>query len=212
MSALQLSRKEREKQARQQDILAAAQELFLHKGYHETTLEEIARHADFGKGTIYNYFNSKEELFHAISSQLIDKWEALARTAMEENEGDCRQKLFNYARQVILHARDNSDVIRLVMRRAHQLESKEHCLQMSQFGNLMQRILKIIAQPLRVEQERKKVKSIDPMVLAMLFDGMVRAYCFSRFGPWHALEEQEIDADAETIVTIFFSGISLDQE
>ncbi len=71
MSRLPLCRKERERLARQQDILTAARELFLRQGYHETTLEEIARHAEFGKGTIYNYFDSKEDLFLAIFDQLI---------------------------------------------------------------------------------------------------------------------------------------------
>ncbi|MBU1707267.1 TetR/AcrR family transcriptional regulator, partial [bacterium] len=49
------SRKELEKQQRRFDILMAAKTLFVQKGYHNTTLEEVAQLAEFGKGTIYNY-------------------------------------------------------------------------------------------------------------------------------------------------------------
>jgi AcrR family transcriptional regulator len=204
-----LCRKEREKLARQQDIMAAARELFLSKGYHETTLEEIARQAEFGKGTLYNYFSSKEELFQAITGQLFDEWESLARAELVEGEGDSHRRLVAYARQVMVHTRDNAALISFIMRRAHQLESEEYTRQMSQFDSHMQRILKIIARPLQEEQEKKKVKSFDPMALAVLFDGMVRTYCFNRFGPKHAFESQEIDEAAEMIVAIFFDGIVL---
>ncbi|MBK7257414.1 MAG: helix-turn-helix transcriptional regulator [Ignavibacteriae bacterium] len=67
-----LSRKEREKRARQQDILKAARELIATKGFRDTTLDEIAQKAEFGKGTLYNYFASKEDIFHAIIDQAIE--------------------------------------------------------------------------------------------------------------------------------------------
>jgi len=208
MSTPLLSRKEREKRAHQQDILSAARELFLLKGYHETTLEEIARHAEFGKGTIYNYFSSKEELFHAIRDQLIGELEALAHTAIAECQGDCRQMLHSYARQVIRHARDNSDLISLVMHKVHQLKPEECSLQMNQFAAVMQKIWKIIVQPLQAAQADRNIKPFDPMALAILFDGMIRIYCFNRFGPQRAFDEQEIDEAAEMIVSIFFDGIN----
>jgi len=62
---------------------------------------------------------------------------------------------------------------------------------------------------LQVEQKNKKVRPIDAMALATLFDGMLRSYCINRFGPQHVFESQEIDKAAEMIVTIFFDGISL---
>ena len=50
-----LSRKEREKRARQQDILKAARELIATKGFRDTTLDEIAQKAEFGKGMLQNF-------------------------------------------------------------------------------------------------------------------------------------------------------------
>ena len=44
-------------------ILAKAADLFFNKGYYPTKMEEIAHAAGIGKGTIYEYFSSKKDLF-----------------------------------------------------------------------------------------------------------------------------------------------------
>ena len=59
-------RREREKQARQDAILEAAQEIFFAKGLDQTTIDEVAEKAELSKGTIYLYFRSKEELYISV--------------------------------------------------------------------------------------------------------------------------------------------------
>jgi AcrR family transcriptional regulator len=49
-------------------VLRAAEELFLSKRFHEVTVEEIARHAGVGKGTIYRHFPDKDGLVTAALS------------------------------------------------------------------------------------------------------------------------------------------------
>ncbi len=55
-----------EKQGRRTDILAAAKKVFARKGYHATTIADIAKAAKLSYGSIYWYFDSKEALFHAL--------------------------------------------------------------------------------------------------------------------------------------------------
>ncbi|MCG2586340.1 TetR/AcrR family transcriptional regulator [Massilia sp. TS11] len=57
---------ERRKEARPQELLAAALEQFVEKGYAATRLEDVARCAGVSKGTLYLYFTNKEELFKAV--------------------------------------------------------------------------------------------------------------------------------------------------
>ncbi|MPM90940.1 Fatty acid metabolism regulator protein [bioreactor metagenome] len=51
---------------KRQQILDAAFEIFSHKGYHRATVDEIIALADTGKGTVYNYFVNKEQLFYTL--------------------------------------------------------------------------------------------------------------------------------------------------
>ncbi|MBX2976298.1 MAG: TetR/AcrR family transcriptional regulator [Ignavibacteriaceae bacterium] len=65
-------RKERERVFRRNEIQQAASKLFAVKGFNSTTLEEIAEAAEFGKGTIYNYFQNKEEIYLSIISDVLE--------------------------------------------------------------------------------------------------------------------------------------------
>lgn len=47
-------------------LLDAAEEVFGRKGFHETTLKEIAEKADFSVGSVYSFFESKDDLFRQI--------------------------------------------------------------------------------------------------------------------------------------------------
>lgn len=67
-----MSRKERETQLRRNIIIEAAEKLFLNQGYENTSMDEIAHISEFSKGTLYNYFNSKEDLYLAIAKKAYE--------------------------------------------------------------------------------------------------------------------------------------------
>jgi len=52
-----------DKDEKKKKILKAALDIFAEKGYHTTRMADVAKGAEMGKGTIYEYFRSKEELF-----------------------------------------------------------------------------------------------------------------------------------------------------
>ena len=56
----------RRKEARPGELLDAALDLFVEKGFAATRMEEVAAHAGVSKGTVFLYFSSKEELFKAV--------------------------------------------------------------------------------------------------------------------------------------------------
>jgi TetR/AcrR family transcriptional regulator len=65
------AKRERRKEARPGELLAAALELFVEKGFAATKSEEVARRAGVSKGTLFLYFASKEELFKAVIRENI---------------------------------------------------------------------------------------------------------------------------------------------
>lgn len=60
------ARRSRRKEARPGELLAAALDLFVEKGYAATRVEEVAARAGVSKGTLFLYFPSKEALFQAV--------------------------------------------------------------------------------------------------------------------------------------------------
>ncbi len=70
----------RRKEARPGELLEAALDLFVEKGYAATKVDEVAARAGVSKGTLFLYFPSKEELFKAVVRENIsgrfEEWEA----------------------------------------------------------------------------------------------------------------------------------------
>lgn len=67
--------------AKRDAVLDAALSLFSHYGYQRTSMEDVARKAGISKGAIYLYFESKEEIFLALSAQLLERTIEAARRA-----------------------------------------------------------------------------------------------------------------------------------
>ncbi len=84
-SSILQERKNREKQARIQTILAAALKVFSSQGYHGTSMDAVAEAAELGKATLYYYFKSKDELLlailengvHEFFASLEERWKGL---------------------------------------------------------------------------------------------------------------------------------------
>jgi len=86
---------ERRKEARPAELLAAALDLFVEKGYAGTRLEDVAARAGVSKGTLYLYFQNKEELFKAVVRENIVTPLAEAAQEMRDFDGPSETLLRN---------------------------------------------------------------------------------------------------------------------
>jgi len=86
-------------QEKRERIIRAAERLFSSRRYHEVTLEEVARTAKVGKGTIYLHFQDKDDLFIATASAGFDQMTAGIRKAISEG-ADCEEKLRAISRPI----------------------------------------------------------------------------------------------------------------
>ena len=87
----QLTRREREKKVREEEIVAAAEKIFFEKGFHDTSMDEIAKASQFSKKTLYQYFLNKEDLYFTVAARefkiviaYFDKGLKKGRTGLEK--------------------------------------------------------------------------------------------------------------------------------
>ena len=81
------------KVARKNQIIEAASAVFACKGFARTTIAEIAARANIGKGTIYEYFNSKEDLYFAVFDWFMSKTGAEVMVSIATLKGSAADKL-----------------------------------------------------------------------------------------------------------------------
>ncbi|MCY3986229.1 MAG: TetR/AcrR family transcriptional regulator [Candidatus Dadabacteria bacterium] len=109
---------------RRDEILRVAIDLFSEKGYHEVTMEEIAEEIGVSKGTIYNYFSSKENLYLEILKESFEAIEEILHKEIE-NSDPAPLKLRKLLATIFTFYRRNLKVLRILSRdETHLL--KEH--------------------------------------------------------------------------------------
>lgn len=95
-----MSEPRRRKEARPSELTAAALSLFVEKGFAATRLDDIAARAGVSKGTVYLYFESKEDLFKAVIREsivpAIEQGEALVRDYPGDSKGLLREVLLGW--------------------------------------------------------------------------------------------------------------------
>lgn len=82
---------ERRKEDRPRELLAAALELFVERGYSATRLDDVARRAGVSKGTLYLYYETKEELLKAVVRQSLVPAIAQAEKLADEFPGSAAE-------------------------------------------------------------------------------------------------------------------------
>ncbi len=112
MGTAKLPRKEREKLRHREEILEAALSLFSSKGFHNVSMQDIANESEFGVGTLYNFFESKEQLFVELMRTVVEKFGQLLIPILDSEQEE-REKLSKFIRAHVDMLESNIDFIRL---------------------------------------------------------------------------------------------------
>lgn len=158
----QLSRKERERIYKRQEIINAAREVFAHRGFSAATLDEIAERAEFGKGTLYSYFQSKEELFDTVLADMFDEFLFIAADSCSVPDRGIEESYLDFARKLLTHLFENHLIYFLLMREMHKMEHQSH------FATMFPDLLLILAEPLRRNLPAEKLKDSAPEQLGFM--------------------------------------------
>ncbi|MEW5701309.1 MAG: TetR/AcrR family transcriptional regulator [Candidatus Zixiibacteriota bacterium] len=201
-----LRRRVRERAARHQDIVAAARDVFASRGFEKATLEEIAEHAELGKGTVYNYFESKESLFTAALESLLDDMREIASAAALES-GSARQCFDRYTTRLVHYYRRNYDFCQMVSnecaRVCHGGRGRRH----RRLQDSMLAAVEPLAGALRQAIKTGEVRRADPMSLAIMFFGLLHEYFLHAPSVRGARVLRDTDLHTDLVVSVFFDGV-----
>jgi AcrR family transcriptional regulator len=108
-------RVERKKARTRAALLAAARALFASRGMEQTTIAEIAEHADVATGSFYNYFASKERLLEALLEEELSGQRELISRRQDQVE-DPAEKISIAHRHLVLVGKSDPDWAWLILR------------------------------------------------------------------------------------------------
>ncbi|UOQ43583.1 TetR/AcrR family transcriptional regulator [Halobacillus salinarum] len=98
---------------RKEEILQAARHSFEAFGYKATTMDHVAKAANVGKGTIYNFFKNKEELFHEIITDLLKEMKWKAESVMDDQRS-FKENVHLALYELLEYRRTNQLMVKLI--------------------------------------------------------------------------------------------------
>jgi TetR/AcrR family transcriptional regulator len=204
MEDQKLPRREREKLRQRQEMLATALDLFSQKGYHNVSMHQVAEKAEFAIGTLYKFFQNKEELYKALVLEQCDKFEDALIQAIETPDDEI-EKLRNYVRTRSERFRSNLPFVRLFLAESRgvsfNIKAGLNEELRKRYYNFLERLATIFDRGIK-NQRFKKIA--DPYYLAAALDSVMDASLLL----WlDAPERHPYPEDPDTILNIFFKGL-----
>ncbi|MBW2037909.1 MAG: TetR/AcrR family transcriptional regulator [Deltaproteobacteria bacterium] len=204
MPETQLPRRERERLIHRQEILDAGLALFSEKGFHNVSMHEIAKKSEFAIGTLYKFFENKEDLYKALVLEQADKFHR-ALTAAIEGPGDGVEKLRNYVRAKGEIFRANVPMIRLYFAETRGasyniMAGLDRDIR-ERYGHFLEKLASVFASGM----EKKRFKKIaDPYYLAVAIESITNAFLLL----WlESPEQRPYPEDPDVILDILFKGL-----
>ncbi len=172
-----LSRRERERLSRRAAMLEAAREVFADKGYEAARLEEIAERAEFGKGTLYNYFEGgKLELLFAIVEAELDGVRARIEDVLapERTAGQPVREVFRaLLGALVLHFEASRETFLIVSKELPRILFSNEAEQVERLHGMYSRTVEAIVPAIEAAIASGAMRPLDPRAVAYLvFDNV----------------------------------------
>jgi TetR/AcrR family transcriptional regulator len=156
-------------------LLDAAEEVFGEKGFHDTTLKEIAELAEFSVGSVYSFFENKDDLFLSVfvrrGAQLLP-----AMKEVVEAGGSPAEQLHRLVDCEVGFFRAHPHFGRLYLRSASSASPIGEVPESPTLTSNFHLAMEIHADVFRRGQETGELRQGDPLVLARLLTGLVASY------------------------------------
>jgi TetR/AcrR family transcriptional regulator len=198
-----LSRKRREYLNRRADILSAAEKVFAAKGFYGSSMDEIARRAEFGTGSLYKYFKGKKDLYFSLIDEKVGEVTGLVKAELDKGCSPM-DKIESVLRLQLGFFQRNRDFFKIYISERNRFEwtikddlgKGVHEKFLAYIGDL--------EEVMRAGIVKGQFEEMDPRDMAHAFVGIVNSFMFE----WiMSPKAYSLVSKAPAIVDIFFQGV-----
>ena len=181
-------------EAKERAILDAAAKVFATKPFHGVLIDEIASDAGIGKGTIYRYFETKDDLYFATTLHILDRLAEVLSEALAQERSAAR-RLERIARENLRFYWDRRFLFPF-------LETDGSPGRREELLRRREKILRFAQEAILTGIEQRELRGIDARIGAELFMGLVRSANLFRLP-----EDTQEDLVAQ-IMSVFLQGVT----
>ena len=196
------TRKEREIAARKLDIMKTAAILFSRKDFHSVSVDEIADQVGLSKGTIYLYFETKENLFFSI---LIDRTKNLLKALNRAVLLDSFETSLQHFIRTYLDYFQKHEAYFKLMHSEKTRSSLEAHYQLHDYATeIMGQFMSTITQLLNIGIRENVLRALDVTDMAKGLAGLLNTFTFYRI---FSSSGKSPEDECETIMELFLNGV-----
>ena len=157
-------------------LLDAAEEVFGRKGFHETTLKEVAELAEFSVGSVYSFFESKDDLYRQIFLRRGAEFMPAMQALLDDTGAEPVAQLHALIDFQIGFFRSHPHFGRLYLRYSNAtMLSADREIDVA-MRERYEEAMRLQAALVERGQRARRIRPGDPEVLARLFSGLMAAY------------------------------------
>ncbi|NWF94395.1 MAG: TetR/AcrR family transcriptional regulator [Syntrophaceae bacterium] len=202
METAGMKRKEREFLARRREILSAAERVFAAKGFFPTTMSEIAREAEFGTGTLYKYFKSKEDLYFSLIDEKVEEINRLVKAELDKKNSPL-ERIKNVLRLQFEFIEQNRDFFRIYISERSRFEWTVKDDLGKGIHEKMVSYIEALSLVMKQGIGEGELEALDPVDLAHALVGMVNSFVFE----WLiSPRPYPLVSKTDTVLKIFLRG------
>jgi AcrR family transcriptional regulator len=179
-TAAQVSRREQRRRQHHElsrsQLLDAAEEVFGRKGFYETTLKEVAELAEFSVGSVYSFFENKDDLFRQIFVRRGNEFMELLREAVRADLGTPTEQLHRVTDLEVGYFRSHARFGRLFLRYSSATMMAADRQVDEAISANYDESMRLQAGVFERGQRAGELCDGDPQVLARLFSGIISAF------------------------------------
>ncbi len=203
MAEKQLSRKERERRRHKQEILETALRLFSAKGFHAVSMQEIAEASEFAVGTLYNFFENKEELFNKLTDSCGERIISTILAILDE-PGNEVERLTNFFKHLPTLMEEHAEFIKLYV---SELGTRGAKLSKRQEKENLNAVLNSrLEQLIQVGISKGIFRHVNPVITAKAINSTVETLAFEIAGQFDRATATDTFAKVEQL---FLEGLLL---
>ena len=188
-----------EREERRIAILRSAIEIFSQNGFYKSKIQEIAKNAGIGKGTIYQYFESKKQLFEEMIKYSIEIYSEDIIKIIEKNL-DTREKILSFFKYHVKISHNYENVLQSIVNQSQSDDMMRHCLL-----ELKTRLYKLIEQIIKEGIAKAELrKDLDVEIAVCSIVGTINQYSIQKV---HYEKMNYDDLNLEILVEGLLKGL-----
>lgn len=181
---------------KQETILEAASHVFAAKEFHRVLIDDVAAEAGIGKGTVYRYFQTKEDLYFSTILRGLDRLHEILSAALPQEPSPVA-RLERIARETLSFFWNQRSLLMLLYR-----EEKRMTARREEFRVRRDRILRLVQETLVQGIGRREFRGVDARISAEMFLGMIRGVNLFR------REDDKLNKLVSEVMAAFTHGIA----